>query len=255
MTRETGPVSPQTDDLAARLDAADQLTGAARLRLRTYDLLRAGPGATVVDVGCGTGRAVGELARRGVTAIGVDMSASMIATARARCPEADFRVAGAYALPLEDGTVDGCRADKLFHELAEPARAVAEARRVLAPGGRIVLVGQDWDAFVIDSADPALTRALVHARADRITAPRAARQYRALLLDGGFAEVTAEAHTGVFTEPSALPLLTGLAEAARASGAVTHGQADRWIADQRARAEANRLFLALPVFVAAATAP
>ncbi|MEU8149944.1 hypothetical protein [Nonomuraea sp. NPDC048901] len=55
-----------------------------------------------------------------------------------------------------------------------------------APGGRIVLIGQDWDTLVIDSDDPALTRTIVHARADQVTSPRAARSYRNLLLDAGF---------------------------------------------------------------------
>lgn len=147
------------------------------------------------------------------------------------------------------------RADKVFHELADPARALAEARRVLAPGGRIVLVGQDWDTLVIDSDDPALTRTIVHARADLVSSPRAARRYRNLLLDAGFDDVTAEIRTDVFTGPEMLPLLTGLSRAARSAGAVTSEQADRWLTEQRARAETDRLFLALPMFIAAATAP
>ena len=73
-------------------------------------------------------------------------------------------------LPFADATVDGYRADKVFHELSEPARALDEALRILAPGGRIVLVGQDWDTYVIDSDDPALTRAVVSARADLVPA-------------------------------------------------------------------------------------
>ncbi|WP_309074913.1 methyltransferase domain-containing protein [Streptomyces sp. NWU339] len=97
----------------------------------------------------------------------------MAAVARGRWPEADFRIAGAYGLPRPDASVDGYRADKVFHELAEPGRALTEARRVLAPGGRIVLVGRDWDTIVIDSDDPALTRTVVHARADLIAVPPA----------------------------------------------------------------------------------
>ncbi|WP_318783837.1 methyltransferase domain-containing protein [Streptomyces spectabilis] len=59
----------------------------------------------------------------------------------------------------------------MFHELADPARALAEVRRVLVPGGRIVLVGQDWDALVIDSDDPDLTHTVVRARARPPAAP------------------------------------------------------------------------------------
>ncbi|QTD95996.1 Malonyl-[acyl-carrier protein] O-methyltransferase [Streptomyces cyanogenus] len=244
-----------TDELITLLDAAERLPGAGELRVRSYGLLGAEPGTSVVDVGCGAGRAVAELAERGVKAAGVDTDARMINVARRRWPEADFRVAGAYELPLADASMAGYRADKVFHELAEPERALAEARRVLAPGGRIVLIGQDWDTFVIESADPALTRTIVHVRADLVAGPRVARRYRNLLLDAGFEEVTVEVHTGVFTGSEMLPLLAGLAERACSTGAVTRRQADGWIAEQRGRADADRLFLALPMFVAAATAP
>ncbi|MFJ9862603.1 methyltransferase domain-containing protein [Streptomyces sp. NPDC101165] len=255
MTRKTDQTHQATDGLVALLDAADRLPGAGELRARSYDLLGAEPGTSAVDVGCGAGRAVAELAGRGVQAVGVDASERMIAIAHGRWPDADFRVAQAYALPLAGASVDGYRADKVFHELAEPERALAEAGRVLAPGGRIVLVGQDWDTIVVDSADPSLTRTIVHARADLTIAPRAARRYRTLLLDAGFTDVTVEVHTGILNGPAALPLLTGLAEGACSTAAVTRGQADTWLEEQRARAAADRLFLALPMFMAAATAP
>ncbi|MFF1593041.1 methyltransferase domain-containing protein [Streptomyces sp. NPDC058286] len=255
MTRETEKTRQPTDDLIALLDAADRLPGAEELRASSYDLLGAEAGASMVDVGCGAGRAVAELAERGVKAVGVDPDERMTTVARDRWPEADFRIAEAYELPLPDASVDGYRADKVFHELDDPKRALAEARRVLAPGGRIVLVGQDWDTFVIDSDDPALTRTIVHARADLTVSPHAARRYRNLLLNACFADVTVEVHTGVFTGPMMLPLLTGLAEGACSTGAVTRAQIDNWVAEQRARADADRLFLALPMFLASATAP
>ncbi|MCT9078732.1 methyltransferase domain-containing protein [Streptomyces fulvoviolaceus] len=238
----------ETDDLIAGLDAADSLPGARELRELSYELL--GDVSSVVDVGCGAGRAVAELTDRGVEAVGVDPDERMIAIARTRWPHADFRRADAYALPLPDHSTQGCRADKVFHELADPARALAEARRVLVPGGRVVLVGQDWDTLVIDSDDPSFTRAIVQARADLVTAPRAARAYRNLLLDAGFEDVEVEIRTAVLTGPETLPLLVGLAEAS-----ADRGRADDWIAGQRARAERDRLFLALPMFVASATSP
>jgi hypothetical protein len=72
-------------------------------------------------------------------------------------------------------------------------------RRVLAPGGRVVLYGKDWDTFVTDSGDPELTRTIVCKRAEQVPSLRAARQYCNLLLDAGFRVVTVEVHTGVFT--------------------------------------------------------
>ncbi|WP_091628059.1 methyltransferase domain-containing protein [Amycolatopsis saalfeldensis] len=241
-----------TGSLIAVLDRADALPGAADLRARTYDLLQLQPGALVVDVGCGAGRAVAELTERGATAVGVDVSEHMITLARTRWDGGDFRLGDAYALPLGDGQAAGYRADKVFHELNDPARALGEARRVLGAGGRIVLVGQDWDTIVIDSDDAALTRRIVHARADTVPNPRAARRYRTLLLDAGFTDVTVDVHTAVFTDATMLPMVTGLAEASSTAGAVTREQADAWIAEQTERARAGRLFLALPLFVAAA---
>jgi SAM-dependent methyltransferase len=250
MTNDRPPTDrfDPTDRLLARLDAADRLPGARELRNLSYDLL--GTARSVVDVGCGAGRAVAELTRRGVAAVGVDVDGRMLAAARTRWPDADLRAGDAYDLPLGDRSVDGYRADKVFHELAAPDRALAEARRVLAPGGRAVLAGQDWDTFVIDSDDPALTRTLVHARADLVTAPRAARRHRALLKDAGFRDVTVEVHTTVLTGPDALPFGTAPARSAADVGAVNAERAAGWIAEQRVRAGQDRLFTALPVFLA-----
>ncbi|MGW0665144.1 methyltransferase domain-containing protein [Streptodolium elevatio] len=243
-----------TEALLAVLDAADQMPSATRLRARSYELLSPVPGSTVLDVGCGAGRAVAELAERGVHAVGVDPDSWMLTVARERWSEAEFREAGAEDLPFADGSVHGYRADKVFHVLQEPARAVAEARRVLCRGGRIVLVGQDWDAIMIDSDDAALTRTIVHARADLLGTPRAGRQYRSLLLDGGFDDVMVEVHTSMFTDPAMLSLLARLADPACVSGAVSRDQADEWLAEQRRRADTGRFFIAIPFFVASASA-
>ncbi|HEX6468600.1 MAG TPA: methyltransferase domain-containing protein [Streptosporangiaceae bacterium] len=239
--------------LVPQLDAVEQSPGAAALRARSYEPLCTAPGGLVIDVGCGTGRAVAELADQGLRALGIDVSDQMIALARERWPHGEFRVGDAYDLPLEDAEAAGYRADKVLHTLADPGRALAEARRVLVPGGRIVLCGQDWDTLVIDSTDPELTRAIVRERADQVASPRAARQHRNLLLDAGFRDVTVEVHTGVFTGSSFLPVLTRLAEACHEHGAITRTQADAWIADQRERARTDRLFAAVPIFMAAAT--
>lgn len=255
MTTEPEKTRDSTDRLIRMLDAVETMKDAVKLRLRSYDLLGAGPGTSVVDVGCGAGRAVAELGERGVHAVGADPDEQMIGVARTRWPDGDFRLAGAYDLPLAAASMHGYRADKVLHVLAEPERALAEARRVLAPGGRIVLVGQDWDAFVIDSDDPDLTRTIVHARADLVTDPRSARRQRNLLRDAGFGDVAVEVHTTVFTGPRMLPTLEGTASGAASRGAVTREQADAWIAEQRTRAENDRLFVALPMFMASATAP
>jgi SAM-dependent methyltransferase len=242
-----------TEALIRTLDATETTPEAAALRRRGYELLRVERDATVVDVGCGAGRAVAELAERGARAVGVDLDPGMLAAARARFPGIDVRDADAGALPLGDGEARGYRADKVFHMLPEPAAALAECRRVLAPGGRVVLVGQDWDTIVIDSADGGLTRRIVAARADTIPHPRIARGYRNLLLDAGFHDVELEVHTAILTDAPAPQLLAGHARAARETGAISDAEADAWLAEQAGRADAGRLLVAIPMFVAAGT--
>jgi ubiquinone/menaquinone biosynthesis C-methylase UbiE len=242
-----------TGTLIRALDAAERMPAAAQLRARSYQLLRLPPGATVVDVGCGTGRAVAELAEHATHAIGVDLDPAMLAAARSRFPDIDVRAADATGLPLGDGQAHGYRADKLYHILSDPCAALSEARRVLIPGGRIVLLGQDWDALVIDSGQPELTRRIVHARADTVPHPRIARAYRNLLLDAGFHDVDVEAHTAVFTDAAMLPLIVAHATAAQQTGAISGDETERWVSEQTRRAHHDRLLFALPLFLAAAT--
>jgi len=250
---QTHSAYTDTETLIRLLDVAESRPGAVALRERGYELLRPPPGATVVDVGCGAGRAVAELAERGCRAIGVDLDPAMLAAARERLPELDFRSADVTGLPLGDGEALGYRADKVYHILPNPAAALAEARRVLAPGGRIVLVGQDWDTMLVDSDQGELTRRIVAARADTIPHPRIARSYRTVLVDAGFREATLEVHTEIFTEPPTVSLLEKHATTARDVGAITDGELKSWLDEQRERAAAGRLTLALPMFLAAAT--
>ena len=247
--------SDRTDSatLIRTLDVAESMPGAVALRERGYELLGLKPDATVIDVGCGTGRAVAELAERGARAIGVDLDPAMLTAARQRFPGADIRAADATTLPLADGEAQGFRADKVLHILPEPDAALAEARRVLAPGGRIVLVGQDWDTLVVDSGLGELTRRIITARADTIPHPRIARAYRNLLLDSGFTDVTLEVHTAIFTDASTRLLLANHATAVRDTGAITAAEAEQWIVEQDRRAATGRLMLAVPMFLAAGT--
>jgi SAM-dependent methyltransferase len=226
--------------LLAVLDAADALPSAVELRARSYELLGGLAGRTVVDVGCGGGRAVAELAERGARAVGVDLDSEMIAVARERWPAGEFHVGGACGLPFGTGSVAGYRSDKVLHLLDDPARAVTEARRVLAPGGRAVLLGSDWDAIAVDSDDPETTRRLVHAKADSFPSPYAARQYRSLLLDAGFTDPVVEVHTMVLTDDVALVLLHRITDE------------ENWLAEQAERARTNRILVTVPMLLVAA---
>jgi len=139
--------SNDAERLIAWVDWIEGLPQVNDLRKRSYELLGLAPGATAVDVGCGTGRAVADLASTGVAATGYDASESMIEMARRRFPGLDFRIGTAERLPVETASVQGYRAERLYQHLTIPAAGLAEVNRVLALGGRIVIVDLDYDTI------------------------------------------------------------------------------------------------------------
>ena len=97
----------------------------------------------------GHGRMLELLAPRAARAVGVDQSAAMLALARARIDQAglrhvSLRQGDIYAPPVERNAYDLVVIHQVLHFLDDPARALAEATRALAPGGRLAVV--DFDA-------------------------------------------------------------------------------------------------------------
>ena len=106
------------------------------------------PFRSLLDLGTGTGRMLELLAPRAVRAVGVDQSAAMLALARSRIDEAglrhvQLRQGDIYAAPVERDGYDLVVIHQVLHFLDDPARALKEAARALAPGGRLVIVDFD----------------------------------------------------------------------------------------------------------------
>lgn len=243
----------EAERFIAFLEWVENLPPAIELRKRSYELLDAHSGDTVIDVGCGTGKVVSELADHELTVIGVDVSQQMISVAGRRFPSCDFRTADAEVLPFQDGAVTHYRAERLYQHLKNPARALAEAKRVLAPGGRIVLLDQDYDMWAIDADDKALTRAVMRAHADTIVSRWIGRSYHNLLLDSGFVDVVVEVKTLIYTDYAQVaPILPSIVDAAVTAGAINHDHADEWLAEQNHRGKVDRFFMAMPLFMASA---
>jgi SAM-dependent methyltransferase len=104
---------------------------------QVFDALDIGNGIRLLDVACGSGFAAQLAGRRGAIVSGLDAAASLIAIAKARSPEADFRTGDMFAMPFEDASFDAVTSFNGIWKGCEGA--LEEAHRVLVPGGRVGL--------------------------------------------------------------------------------------------------------------------
>jgi SAM-dependent methyltransferase len=101
------------------------------------------PSWVVADLGTGTGALAARLAPFARRVIGVDRSSEMLSTARARLQgteNVELRLGELESLPVEDASVDLAIVGLVLHYVVDPPAALAEARRILVAGGRLVLL-------------------------------------------------------------------------------------------------------------------
>ena len=115
---------------------------------------RVGGDGPILEVGCGTGGLLVALARRGISVEGVDIAARWLVVARRRLDDAGLNVpllaANADRLPYPDGSFATVVADSLIEHCNDPAAALGEWRRVLRPGGRLILWSPNRTSLTTD---------------------------------------------------------------------------------------------------------
>jgi SAM-dependent methyltransferase len=163
------PSPPRAADLVD--DVEEMIEPAVPERLGWLaGLLDARPGDRVVDLGCGTGSAL-ELIAQGVDLelVGLDASAAALRTASRPLGHVGLLLAQAdltHPIPVADTSVDRALCHNLLECLPDPAALVADAHRILRPGGRLVLSHSDFDTLLFASEDLELTRRLVRTYCD-----------------------------------------------------------------------------------------
>ncbi len=131
----------------------DQIAGSYHRRYRANPMAgiaealsalcrEAGP-RRMLEAGCGTGRWLAELASSVPQVCGLDLSAGMLAQARARAGSALLSRGRARHLPFADASFDLLICVNALHHFDEPQDFVAEARRTLRPGGAFATIGSD----------------------------------------------------------------------------------------------------------------
>lgn len=125
--------------LRARDWAEIEDEGSRPLFERVLDMTNVRSGSRYLDVGCGSGLACAIAGERGAEVSGLDASAGLLAVARERIPHADLREGDMVSLPWEDNSFDAVSFINTFFFASDQERALQEAARVTAPGGRVAV--------------------------------------------------------------------------------------------------------------------
>lgn len=255
------------DAAAARIDKMYAAPEIVEQRARTRAALGVRPGERGLDVGCGPGFLACELAREvgpGGGIVAIDSSADMLAAARARAEREgvtdriDFIAGDAAKLDAPSGSFDFVTAVQIYLYVAAIERALAEAARVLRPGGRAVIVDTDWDSCVWLTGDRERHRRVMAARerdfADAHLPPRLPK----LLRQAGFRLEHVDVIPILNLRYDPASFSGGILAAVRA-GAIRHGvaeaDADAWIEGMKARTGDSEYFFSVNRFLFVASRP
>jgi|tagenome__1003787_1003787.scaffolds.fasta_scaffold20411079_1 arsenite methyltransferase len=252
-------------DTAERLEAVYRIRDAIRRRRLAREALGAAPGERIVDVGCGPGFFCAELAEEvgeSGFVLGLDTSPAMLAVAAGRCAgraNVELREGEAGSLPVEDGSFDAALCVQVLEYVPDTTAALVEMRRVLRPGGRVVVWDVDWATISINSEDAALTERVLGGWDEHLTHRSLPRSLASRMRAAGLENVAMQGHVFATAEFDAetYGAATVSVIGAFVAGRESVGEADaaRWVAEQRELGGRGEFYFAVTQLCFTATTP
>jgi ubiquinone/menaquinone biosynthesis C-methylase UbiE len=256
--------SADADDLVGRLDAMRALEAFKAYKAVTFELMRLKAGAKVADLGCGTGADAAVLAEtvgeRGKV-VGFDLSQAMLSAASERydsISQLSFRQSPAEKIDAPDGAFDAIRADRVLIHVPDPSAALREMKRVVRPGGWVVVSEPDMFSCWVASSAPLLTDTLMDRIAESCRHPYLPRDLLGQFRAAGLEDVSYQ----IYPVTAFTPLLVerildfeGTMRSLVEEGAVDIAAAQEWGEDIMRRAQEGRFAAAVPIMIAAGKKP
>jgi ubiquinone/menaquinone biosynthesis C-methylase UbiE len=231
----------------------------ARQRLRTLERLALTAGERVLDVGCGPGFLVRDMAMTVGTqgrVVGVDSSEPMLELATRRCSgfeQIQLTQGHAEVLDEADEAFDAVACTQVLLYVTEVEGALAEMHRVLKTGARIAIVETDWRGAVIGGPDSTMSRRVLDAWDESVASPNLPVKLGPLLRKQGFTALSVEAIPLLCTSYTpnnyAVGMLESLAAYAQKRGAVGKPSAERWLANLKGLGAAGEFFFCVNRFL------
>lgn len=252
-------------ELTRCLDFLNDLPFFKAYKAATWAALDIGAGDSILDVACGAGFDLIEMARRHPSAAfcGTDRSGGLLAIAKTRAAaaglgDARFVRGEAARLPFKAGAFDGVRIDRALQHIEDPEEAVAEMVRVTRPGGRIVAAEPDWGAYILFNGDRDASEKLAARWRQSIRNPFVARELGSLLSRCGVTNLRGETHAFSTTDykcAASVFDLERLLGRAVESGALSPEKTKRWKIDAQSASGKGAFLAALTVVVFSGSAP
>ena len=175
-------------------------------------------------------------------------------------PTASFRTDDVMGLSFEEGTVDGCRADRVFQHLDDPLAALRELFRVTRGGGRIVVSDADWGTYTITAPEleNEVTQAVIDTKQTNAVSPTIGRHLYTMFRVAGLTDIAVDPVNFLFTDFETMYEVIYIEDRLQKmvdEGMISPDEAERWVDSLGQADQDGTLFGSVVGYTVAGTVP